>query len=194
MGALRALAAVVDAKDHDTHLHSERTADLSDGIARALGWDPPSLERLMSAAYLHDLGKIGIPDAILLKPAALDEAEWRVIRTHPQLGALIAGEVLDEEQAGWIRNHHEHWDGSGYPSGLAGEDIPEGARIISIASAWDAMTRPRRYGGELTRSEALEELWRARGRQFWPAATGVLLDAIDELDPVEEPAVVEDRA
>jgi HD-GYP domain-containing protein (c-di-GMP phosphodiesterase class II) len=97
MGALRALAAVVDAKDHDTHLHSERTADLSDGIARALGWDPPSLERLMSAAYLHDLGKIGIPDAILLKPAALDEAEWRVIRTHPQLGALIAGEVLDEE-------------------------------------------------------------------------------------------------
>jgi diguanylate cyclase (GGDEF)-like protein/PAS domain S-box-containing protein len=189
IGALRALARVVDAKDHDTHLHSERTAELADRLARMLGWDARAQERLRRAAHLHDLGKIGVPDAILLKPAALDEGEWRVMRTHPQLGAVIAGEVLDQEQASWIRHHHEHWDGSGYSSGLAGEDIPEGARIIAIASAWDAMTRPRRYGGELTREQALAELRRGRGRQFWPAAVDAMLDAIDVLDPLAEASV-----
>ena len=163
---LRALARAVDARDPHTQHHSQRVAALAMALARELGWPNDSVARLHEAALLHDVGKIGVPDAILLKAAKLDAAEFTVITGHAALGAAIAGEVLTAEQTRWVRGHHERIDGTGYPDGLAGNEVCEGARILALADAWDAMTSERPYKDAMPMAEALEECRRQAGSQF----------------------------
>ncbi|MFN8123669.1 MAG: PAS domain S-box protein [Thermoleophilia bacterium] len=169
--ALRSLARAVDAKDASTKAHSERVASLSHRLALAIGWSPERAAMLRDAALLHDVGKLGVPDAVLFKPGGLEPAEYEVVKRHAALGAEITADALTPEQCRWIRHHHEHWDGGGYPDGLAGESIPEGARLIAVADAWDVMIRARHYGTVRPVGDAIAELERCAGAQFWePAA------------------------
>lgn len=177
VNAVRALAKAVDAKDPFTHRHSERVGQVAQDLARELGWSEPAAADLFEAALMHDVGKIGIPDAILSKPGRLDDREMALMRTHAALSAQIVSGVLDDDQVGWIRGHHEFMDGSGYPDGLAGETIPEGARILALADAWDAMTGARPYSTPRSAEAALEECRRCAGTQFWS-------DAVDALERV----------
>jgi diguanylate cyclase (GGDEF)-like protein/putative nucleotidyltransferase with HDIG domain len=174
LGGLRALARAVDAKDPSTRDHSGRVADLAAKVARRLGWAEDAVARLREAGMLHDVGKIGVPDAILRKPGRLTDEEMRAVRAHPVLGAQIAGEVLSAEQVAWIRGHHERWDGRGYPDGLAGAAIPSGARILAAADAWDAMTSLRPYRAALDPDHAWQELAASAGSQLCPEAAAAL--------------------
>ena len=148
---LRALARAIDAKDPATQEHSERVAALSARLAVARGWPPERVSLLRDAALLHDVGKIGVPDAILLKDGPLDDEEFAIVREHAVLGARIVGDVLDEEQIAWIAGHHERPDGSGYPGALGGDDVPEGAALLALADAWDVMVSDRSYSAPMTR-------------------------------------------
>ena len=124
MGGIRALARAVDAKDHSTQLHSERVANLSKRLAVALGWPARRAVALHETALIHDVGKLALPNALLFTPRRLTAAEYETVKTHASLGAQIAGEVLNTEQLGWLRGHHERVDGDGYPDGLAGRGHP----------------------------------------------------------------------
>ena len=178
LAALRALARAIDARDAATQRHSIRVADMSVMVATALGWTTEQATRLREAGLVHDVGKIGVPDAILLKPTGLTAAERELMKDHARLGARIVSEVLDEDQVEWVAHHHERWDGEGYPNGLRGTQIPEGARILAVADAWDAMTSRRDYSIALTPEEALDECRRCSGTHFWPPA----IDALGRLD------------
>jgi diguanylate cyclase (GGDEF)-like protein/putative nucleotidyltransferase with HDIG domain len=171
---LRALARAIDAKDPDTQEHSERVAVLAARLASARGWQPERVAMLRDAALLHDVGKIGIPDAILLKPGRLNAAEYEIVREHPTLGARIVGDVLDDEQIAWIASHHERADGRGYPRGLRGEAMPEGAALLALADAWDVMVSERSYSRPMAIEEALDEARDAAGTQFDVAAIEAL--------------------
>ena len=162
-----ALAATVDARDPYTYGHSERVAHISETIGRAIGLSMDELVNLHAAALLHDIGKVGVPDSILTKPGRLNEDEWRVMERHPVEGARIVGHVTElAALVPMIRHHHEWYNGTGYPDRFKGEDIPLGARIISIADAYDTMTTQRPYRDTVSEEEALEELRRCCGTQF----------------------------
>jgi diguanylate cyclase (GGDEF)-like protein/putative nucleotidyltransferase with HDIG domain len=178
LAALRALARAIDARDAATQRHSIRVADMAVMIATALGWTADQTIRLREAGLVHDVGKIGIPDSILLKASGLTPDERELMKDHARLGARIVSEVLDPDQVEWVAHHHERWDGDGYPLGIDGTNIPEGARILAVADSWDAMTSAREYNVALGREEALEECVRCSGSQFWPAA----IDALVRLD------------
>lgn len=153
---LAALAAAVELKDREIQGHNVRVAELSVAIGRELGLRTPELKLLARGGLLHDVGKLGIPDAILHKPGPLDEDEWRIIKTHPELGVTIArraGHLRDEE--GPILHHHERMDGSGYPAAIAGEAIPLLARIVAVADTYDVLTSDRPYRKARSRDEAL---------------------------------------
>jgi diguanylate cyclase (GGDEF)-like protein/putative nucleotidyltransferase with HDIG domain len=176
LATVRALARTVDARDPHTHEHSERVADLAVAIARQLGWDEPQSALLQEAALVHDIGKIGVPDEVLLKPGPLTPQERALIETHAAAGARIVAGALTEEQVGWIRWHHERVDGTGYPDALPEAQIPDGARILSVADAFDAMTAARSYRRRLTPADALAECRAASGTQFWPDAVAALAE------------------
>jgi diguanylate cyclase (GGDEF)-like protein/putative nucleotidyltransferase with HDIG domain len=163
---LHALARAIDAKDPTTREHSERVAELAERLARTLGWSPKRAARLREAALVHDVGKIGVPDAILLKPSSLTLEEYEAVKEHAVLSAQIVEGVLSEEQVEWVRSHHERPDGSGYPHGLRGSRIPDGAAIIALADSWDVMTAPRLYSEPKERGAALEECRELIGSQF----------------------------
>jgi diguanylate cyclase (GGDEF)-like protein/putative nucleotidyltransferase with HDIG domain len=171
---LRALARAIDAKDPATQEHSERVAALSARLAAARGWAPERVSLLRDAALLHDVGKIGVPDAILLKDGPLDEAEFAIVREHAVLGARIVGDVLDAEQIAWIASHHERPDGGGYPGALTGDDVPEGASLLALADAWDVMVSDRSYSAPMTVEAALAEARARAGTQFAVAAVEAL--------------------
>ena len=171
---LRALARAIDAKDPATQEHAERVAALTVRLATARGWAPSRVALLRDAALLHDVGKIGVPDAILLKEGPLDEEEFAIVREHSVLGARIVGDVLDEEQIAWIAGHHERPDGSGYPGALAGDDVPEGAGLLALADAWDVMVSDRSYSPPMTLDAALAEVRARAGTQFAAAAVEAL--------------------
>ena len=166
--AAKNLVRFVDARDPSTASHSQIVSALAEAIGIELGLDPEMIERLRLAGLLHDLGKIGLPDGILQAPRALTDEEFAVVRRHPEFGhALLDGlgvEPVDE----WVLHHHEHWDGSGYPTGLAGEEIPLGARIILVADAFEAITADRPYRKAQSADAALAELRRNAGSQFDP--------------------------
>jgi diguanylate cyclase (GGDEF)-like protein len=168
--ALRALARAVDATDAGTFHHSEHVADLAERLARALAWPPERALALRDAARLHDVGKVGVPEQILRKPERLTAAEYEQVKAHPALSYQMARDVLSPEQADWILHHHERWDGKGYPSGLSGEAIPDGAQLLALAEAWETMTIARPYATPMAPTEALTECLRNAGRQFGPAA------------------------
>ncbi len=172
--SIRILARAVDAKDSTTRLHSERVAELSAEIASRLGWPEDRQELLREAGLVHDVGKIGIPDAILFKPERLTAEEYATVQQHAALGAQIVAEALSTEQISWVRAHHERWDGSGYPDRLEGFDIPEGARIMALADAWDTMITERPYKPPISPEDAIAECERFAGSQFWPAGVQAL--------------------
>ena len=168
------LARAVDAKDPATRRHSGRVADLAVQLATALGWDSIRCVGLRDAGLMHDVGKIAVPDAILLKPGPLTAEEYEIVKTHAAVGAGIVADVLSPEQVAWVRHHHERVDGRGYPDGLGGEAIPEGARILALADAVDVMITPRAYAPGMTTDEALEECRRCSGAQFDPRVVEAL--------------------
>jgi diguanylate cyclase (GGDEF)-like protein len=178
MAALRSLARALDVRDPSTHRHSERVAELADQLATSAGWAENARVRLRSAALLHDVGKIAVPDRILHKAGPLNAEEYEAIKEHAEIGARIASEALDPEQVGWIRHHHERWDGRGYPDALAGDAIPEGARILAVADAYDVMTHSRHYREPLDRGPALRECRRHAGAQFCPGLVEHLSDVV----------------
>jgi diguanylate cyclase (GGDEF)-like protein/PAS domain S-box-containing protein len=182
MSSVRALARAIDSKDYSTRRHSERVASLAQRLATELGWDPPRARLLHAAGLLHDVGKIGVPDKILLKPAPLAPEEYEEIKRHAAMGGHIAAEVLEAEQVTWIRGHHERWDGAGYPDGLAGEAIPDGAQVLSLADAWDVMTTARHYQPTKSTDTALAECERECGHQFAPAVVAALLSLAERGD------------
>ena len=175
LARLRALAHELDAEDPGTEGHSERVARLCEKLALASGWTADRAIRLAHAAALHDVGKLGVDEDVLRKPGPLTPEELEQIRNHPDTSAELAVNALDEEQLAWIRHHHERWDGGGYPSGIAGEAIPAGARLLALAEAWDTMTSSRVYDEARTLADAVAECTRERGRQFAP-------DAVDALE------------
>ena len=169
LNAVHALAATVDAKDHHTYGHSKKTAEYAAQIAQALGYSSDRIAMLKAAALLHDIGKIRVPDNILLKPGPLSDSEWIAIREHPKFGATILKPIKSLGSClPVIQHHHEHFDGKGYPAGLRGKDIPVEARILAIADAYDAMTSPRPYRSKLHPQEALDEITRCAGSYFDP--------------------------
>ena len=176
---VEALASAVDAKDGAVFGHSHRVADLALLMGRAVGLPEERLYQLYVAAHLHDLGKIGIPDVVLHKRGKLTEAEWRQIRAHPEIGARIVGNMrCFANTARVIRHHHEKYDGSGYPDGLHGEQIPLDSRIIAIADAFDAMTTARPYREALSAEAALQEVERCAETHFDPALAAVFLQVV----------------
>jgi diguanylate cyclase (GGDEF)-like protein len=164
-----ALAATVDARDPYTYGHSARVADIAQTLAKAIGLPEKELADLYAASLLHDVGKVGIPDAVLTKPDLLTAEEWEIIKKHSAEGARIVGYVKGlAALVPVILHHHEWYDGTGYPAGLKGEEIPLTARIISLADAYDTMTTSRPYREVVSHEEAREELKRHSGTQFDP--------------------------
>ena len=176
LSTIFALAARVDARDHYTRSHSKKVNEYAVALAEALNLEPLKISNLSTCALLHDIGKIGISDEILNKRGKLTAEEWEAIKGHPQLGATIASQArqLAPCIAG-ILHHHESYDGSGYPKGLKGEDIPLEARILAIADAFAAMTSDRHHSEALPNKEALEEIKRGAGTQFDPDLAEVFL-------------------
>ncbi len=172
--ATESLIRVVDARDTYTGSHSQSVAVLVEAIGQALGFNEATVSQLRLAGLLHDLGKIAVPDHILQKPGRLDPEEFAILRKHPQDGySLLQGlDVAPVDR--WILHHHESWDGSGYPHGLAGDDIPIGSRIILVADAFDAITSERTYRRASPVAVALAELRRFAGKQFDPAVVDAL--------------------
>jgi len=176
---VRALMAAVETKDVYTRGHSERVSAASVLIAREIGMREDRVASLRYAGMLHDVGKLGVPTRVLQKSGRLTEAEFAAIQRHPMQGLEIVREIefLDEAMAG-IMHHHERLDGLGYPMGLAGRQIPEFARVIAVADAFDSMTTTRSYRGARTVEEAIVELRRCSGTQFDPAMVEALIASI----------------
>jgi len=188
-----ALANAIEAKDSYTRGHSERLAKLAGACAERMGLSRDEAAAVRLGAILHDVGKIGIPDRILRQAMALTEDEMAWMRRHPQIGADIIGPVEGlHHVAPLIRHHHEKFDGTGYPKGLKGEDIPLGSRIIAVADAFEAMVADRIYRPSLGLNKALEEIKGGRGTHFDPQVVDTFLDLI-ATDTVHLPLPTKDQ-
>jgi putative two-component system response regulator len=178
-----ALAAAVEAKDPYTEAHTRRVAELARRIGARMGLPDEDLDALYRGGIIHDIGKIGVPDEILLKPGRLDREEQMRMHLHPIIGAnIVAPLQTGVDLLPMIRHHHEHYDGTGYPDRLAGDDIPLLARILSVCDAYDALTSDRPYRGSQTPNDALGVLRRGAGRQWDPVVVQHVLD--DASDPM----------
>jgi putative two-component system response regulator len=175
-----ALANAIEARDSYLHGHCERLAALTVRIGEVLGLGPDEIEILRLGAILHDIGKIGIPDRVLLKPGPLDDEEWLIAKQHPLIGDKLL-EPLDllSTARPIVRHHHERWDGQGYPDALAGSDIPLGARIVAVADSVEVMSSRQLYRRPRTISEIVAELHRQRGAQWDVVVVDIVLDLID---------------
>jgi len=170
----QALLAALNARENYTAAHSEAVLELALEVAAELGMDGESATSVGQVALLHDIGKVGVPDAILQKPGRLTAPEWDVMREHPKIGAQIVSAIGSlSHLAPAVRAEHERWDGAGYPDGLAGEEIPLGARVVAVCDAYSAMRQQRPYGPVLTDEEARAELRRCAGTQFDPRVVAV---------------------
>lgn len=173
---IESLADAVETRDPHTGGHSLRVAAYAEDIARELRLPETEVARIVAAGRLHDLGKISVADEVLTKLEELTDEEFASIRRHADVGAQVASQLsLSRDQALYIRHHHEWYDGSGYPDGLQGRDIPLGARILALAEAWDTMTTPRSYREALTREEALRKIEAGREIQFDPRVLDAFL-------------------
>jgi putative two-component system response regulator len=183
------LGMAAEYKDNETGLHVIRMSHFSKVLALAAGFSEAAAEELLNAAPMHDVGKIGIPDAVLRKPGKLDEQEWAVMRQHVEIGAQIIG----EHASGLLRtaqrialSHHEKWDGSGYPNGLSGEDIPLEGRIVAIADVFDALTSVRPYKAAWSVEDAVELLNKERGRHFDPHLVELFIQQLPAILEIKE--------
>jgi HD-GYP domain-containing protein (c-di-GMP phosphodiesterase class II) len=175
---VEALAYAIEARDPATRGHGTRVTMLAEAIAVRLGWDDVRIEGLRLGARLHDVGKLAISTRVLAKPGPLDEHEVRLVRTHPLVGARLVGAVGGRLAAlPYVLYHHERWDGGGYPTGRAGEDIPLEGRVLAVADAYDAMTSNRPYRRAVSSERALEEVERCAGTQFDPAVAALFVEA-----------------
>ena len=175
---LTALSHAIEARDPYTRGHSARVSALAEVIARRLGWRPSLLEALRLGGQLHDVGKLNLDAAVLNKPGPLDDHERDHIRRHPLAGARLIRRFVPLRPAlPYVLFHHERWDGTGYPSGRAQQQIPPGARILTVADAFDAMISNRSYRPALTISSALAEVRECAGTQFDPAVVRAFLAA-----------------
>jgi hypothetical protein len=178
--SVHAFVSAIDAKDPYTHGHSERVTAFAIKIAQELGWTESQIEVLKMSAILHDVGKIGVPEAILSKPGRLTAEEFGVIRRHPEIGTRIIGEIPQMSRTlPGILHHHESYDGKGYPEGLAADRIPKLGRLIAVADAYDAMTSDRPYRTSLRREDAVQEVRAQCGRQFDPEMVAAFLRAYE---------------
>ena len=181
MQVAMALASAIDAKDTYTNGHSVRVAEYSRELARRMGRSMQEINDIYYIGLLHDIGKIGIPDQIINKPERLTKEEYQIVKDHPKIGAEILGNISEIPSiavgAHW---HHERYDGQGYPDGLAGEEIPEVARIIGVADAYDTMTSKRSYRDILPQDVARNEIENGKGTQFDPIIADYMLEMIDE--------------
>ncbi|MDZ4830059.1 MAG: HD-GYP domain-containing protein [Phycisphaerae bacterium] len=169
LGTLEAIVAAIDAKDPYTRGHSQRVAALSRDLARSIGIGDPTLKQIHIAGLVHDVGKIGVPEAVLSKPGRLNDTEFDQIRMHPEVGWRILHDIPQfSGMLDGVLSHHERWDGRGYPNGLAGREIPLIARIISLADSFDAMSSNRTYRASRPRAAVFEEIQRCAGSQFDP--------------------------
>jgi putative nucleotidyltransferase with HDIG domain len=176
--ALKVLAQMLDERDEHTHHHCQRVADHATAICHELGLSQGEIDVVSRAAYLHDIGKIGMSNEILFKPGALTPAEREAAKRHVVVGAsLLESFPLFQRGALYVRHHHERWDGHGYPDGLKGEQIPLGARILTVADSFQAMIEDRPYRGALPIETALSEINRFSGTQFDPAVVRALFRA-----------------
>ncbi len=178
---VQTLAEAIDAKDTYTNGHSGRVAEYSRMLAARHGYSEKQLNEIYMMGLLHDVGKIGVPDAVINKPAHLDEEEFERIKAHPVMGARILKKITEMPAlATGARWHHERYDGKGYPDGLKGEDIPEEARIIAVADSYDAMTSNRSYRRAMDQATVRAEIVKGKGTQFDPHFADLMIQMIDE--------------
>lgn len=190
LNVLAVMSKVLEAKDPYTRFHSQKVSELASAVAREMGFQDDEVRRIGIAGILHDIGKMGIRESILKKAGPLDKAEREMVERHPIIASTIL-EPIEQLQAavGYIKHHHEHFDGSGYPDRLAGEQIPLGARIVHAAEAFDAMVAQRSYNLPKSPEQALAELRRCAGTQFDPqvvSALGAVLQRTGQLQAREE--------
>jgi len=181
LGNLKALSSALNAKDYYTLGHAARVAAYMVLLGRELGWPTDLLRHVEEAAYLHDIGKIGVSDRVLLKPSALNPREWELMRQHPIFSADIIRPLFDEKLVAGVRHHHEAYDGSGYPEGLAGDQIPELARAMCVVDSYDAMSFRRPYRQARSYEECLVELERCGGAQFDPGMVAAFRPVLEGL-------------
>lgn len=183
------LTIAAEYKDEDTAAHIKRMSQLSALIARKIGLPPGEVELVLHASPMHDIGKIGVPEEILLKPGKLNPDEWNIIKQHPQIGSKILkisssrllhiGEII-------ALYHHEKWNGKGYPNGIAGTDIPIWGRICAVTDVFDALVSKRPYKKAFTNDEALKILWDGRGEHFDPELVDALVEDMDEVVEIQK--------
>ena len=183
LNILQVMAKVLEAKDPYTKFHSEKVAKYARSIAKRLGFDDEALELIQIAGILHDFGKIGVKEGILNKPGHLDEEEFEAVKKHPLIASTIL-EPIEELKTviDDIKYHHEYYNGMGYPSGLKGEDIPIGARILMVADSYDAMISERSYHKAMTKEESIKELSRCAGTQFDPNIAEIFIEILKDED------------
>lgn len=186
---IQRLGRAAEYRDNETGMHVIRMSHFSRLLALHAGMPARDAEILLQAAPMHDVGKIGIPDQILLKPGPLTEAEWLIMKTHPQMGADIIGDDPSEIlrlAAVVALNHHEKWDGSGYPKGLRGEEIPLAARIVAIADVFDALTSQRPYKAAWPLDKALALIQESSGKHFDPQLVPLFIGIISEIQDIQQ--------
>lgn len=184
---IKSIAQALDAKDPYTHGHSMRVTLYALALSKKLNLSDEMLEEIETTGLLHDIGKIAIPEKILLKPGKLTDEEFEVIKTHPELGEkLVDGIDKLKIISNWLKSHHEKYDGTGYPEKLAGEAIPLSSRIIAIADTYDAMTSNRSYRSALNHETAMSEILRCAGTQFDPKLAQLFFDIGDEIEEIKK--------
>lgn len=188
-GTLEAMILALDLREHETGYHSYRVTEYALNLARHIGLNDQELSVIAKGALLHDIGKIGVPDHILLKPGKLNDDEWEQMRKHAEFGYDLLKKIeFLEESAKIVHTHHERYDGKGYPRNLTGEDIPLGARIFSVVDALDAMTNDRIYSKALPFEDAVSRIKEASGTQFDPGVVDVFMRV-----PIEEWVEIKER-
>jgi HD-GYP domain-containing protein (c-di-GMP phosphodiesterase class II) len=179
---LLSLSGYIDSRVSPTGWHSFQVASLVKGITGRLNFDARQTQSIYWAALLHDVGKVGVPDKILCKPGPLDDREWQLMRLHPLIGANIVKNLSQSDQIAPVINfHQERYDGSGYPEGLQGDQIPFGARILAVLDAYEAMTSDRVYRKALRHKKAVDEICTMSGKDFDPVVIDAFLDSVKTL-------------